>query len=127
MPAGDRLLIFPYLHGVIRINRCDLTAWMLNCLIRETAKCFSVGFRQNNRFRVFKKYGVQHGIGDIKHFLLLRIFSRVLAISWSMRSILFLDIVNPSSYNRFTVKGTAASRVFYRLVAQAVRMREQAA
>ena len=32
-----------------------------------------------------------------------------------------------SSYNRFTVKGTAASRVFYRLVAQAVRMREQAA
>ena len=33
----------------------------------------------------------------------------------------------PSSYNRFTVKGTAASRVFYRLVAQAVRMREQAA
>ena len=64
MPAGDRLLIFPYLHGVIRINRCDLTSWMLNCLIKETVKCFSVGFRQNNRFRVFKKYGVQHGIGD---------------------------------------------------------------
>ena len=39
----------------------------------------------------------------------------------------FFPTLSSSSYNRFTVKGTAASRVFYRLVAQAVRMREQAA
>ena len=42
-------------------------------------------------------------------------------------NLLVLAAFYPSSYNRFTVKGTAASRVFYRLVAQAVRMREQAA
>ena len=29
-----------------------------------------------------------------------------------------------SYYNRFTVQGTAASRVFFRIVAKAVRMRE---
>ena len=32
--------------------------------------------------------------------------------------------VNVSYYNRFTVQGTAASRVFFRIVAKAVRMRE---
>ncbi len=42
-------------------------------------------------------------------------------------NLLVLAAFYASSYNRFTVKGTAASRVFYRLVAQAVRMREQAA
>ena len=34
------------------------------------------------------------------------------------------DRLGPPYYNIFTVQGTAASRVFFRIVAKAVRMRE---
>ena len=35
----------------------------------------------------------------------------------------YMGLDSISYYNRFTVKGTAASRVFFRIVAKAVRMR----
>lgn len=35
----------------------------------------------------------------------------------------YMELDSISYYNRFTVKGTAASRVFFRIIAKAVRMR----
>ena len=45
-------------------------------------------------------------------------------VTKSFKGVTVLHQINVSYYNRFTVQGTAASRVFFRIVAKAVRMRE---